>query len=172
VSAGSPFCPRCGGATELRLSDGKSRPVCTRCGRTIYFDPRLAVAVVIERDGLILLGLRGEGTREPGKWSFPAGFVDRGERVEAAAVREIREETGIEINDLALLDLRSSDGEATVLAVYVATRFRGEPSAGDDLAEVGWFDPDDPPDLAFAHDPGIIEAWRSWREIDRLRGKA
>ncbi len=156
----------------MRPSDGRLRPVCTRCGRTTYLDPRLAVAVVIEQDGLILLGLRGEGTREPGKWSFPAGFVDRGERVESAAIREIREETRIEIDELVLLDLRSSDGEATVLAVYAAVGFRGEPSAGDDLTEVGWFDPDDPPDLAFAHDPGIIETWRSWRETGRLRGKA
>ena len=170
MSARLAFCPRCGGATELRPSDGKTRPVCTECGRTIYLDPRLAVAVVIERDGQILLGLRGEGTREPGKWSFPAGFVDRGERVESAAIREIREETGIVLEEMVLLDLRSSDGEATVLAVYVATSFCGVPSAGDDLAEIGWFDPDHPPDLAFAHDPGIIEPWRLWRESGRLRG--
>ena len=130
---------------------------------TIYEDPKLAVAVVIERDGLLLLGLRGEGTREPGKWSFPAGFVDRGEQVESAARREIREETGIELGDLSLLDLRSREGEAVVLAVYVCRTFTGEASPGDDLAAVAWFDPQALPELAFGHDPAIIDAWKRWR---------
>lgn len=47
-----------------------------------YLDPKLAVAVVIARAGRVLLGRRGANTRAPGRWSFPAGFVERGERVE------------------------------------------------------------------------------------------
>jgi ADP-ribose pyrophosphatase YjhB (NUDIX family) len=148
----------------MQESEGRLRPICTDCGFTFYLDPKLAVTVVIEREGNVLLGLRGEGTREPGKWSFPAGFVDRGERVEAAAAREVREETGLELGAMNLLDLISSDGEAVVLAVYVADSFVGEPAPFDDLAAVAWFDPHDLPELAFPHDHGIVKAWLEWRE--------
>ncbi len=89
------YCQQCGQPTEERRNDGRLRPICVACGAVTYLDPKLAAAVVIERDGCILLGRRAPGSREAGKWSFPAGFVERGERVEDAAVREVREETGI-----------------------------------------------------------------------------
>lgn len=156
-------CSRCGALTFQSEVEGKQRPVCSACGFAFYLDPKLAVTVVIERDGQLLLGLRGEGTREPGKWSFPAGFVDRGERVETAAAREVREETGVEVGELHLLGLLSSEGEAVVLAVYVAETFSGDPAPFDDLAAVAWFDPLNPPELAFPHDPDIIDTWLEWR---------
>jgi ADP-ribose pyrophosphatase YjhB (NUDIX family) len=161
-----PHCPKCGTRTHSTLIEGKARPVCPACSFTVYLDPKLAVAVVIEQSGLILLGLRGQGTREPGKWSFPAGFVDRGEDVRSAARREIREETGIELGDLALLDLISRDGEAVVLAVFAAKTWTGEPSPGDDLEQVAWFDPGIPPDLAFSHDLDVIRMWSDWFSED------
>ena len=83
------------------------------------------MAVLIARDGRILLGKRGPGAREPGKWSFPAGFVERGERVERAAAREAREETGLDVLVGDLVGLYSSEGETVVLAVYEATAARG-----------------------------------------------
>ena len=91
------YCAACGSPTEERTVEGCLRPVCTACGQVVYLDPKLAVAVLIARDGRLLLGKRGPGTREPGKWSFPAGFVERGERVERAAAREAREETGLDV---------------------------------------------------------------------------
>lgn len=124
-----------------------------------YLDPKLAVAVLIERDGCILLGQRGEGTREPGKWSFPAGFVERGERVEAAAAREVAEEVGLAITVGDLIGLYSADGEEVVLAVYAATAAAGEPVAADDLTAVAWFDFGNLPELAFPHDYRIIADW-------------
>ena len=127
-----------------------------------YLDPKLAVAIVIERQGQFLLGKRAEGTREAGKWGLPAGFVDRGEVVEAAAVREAREEIGLDVTLGPLLGLLSREGESVVLAVYAATA-DGDPIAGDDLAEVGWFTPDHLPPLAFAHDRQILTAWQEWR---------
>src|SRR5436189_1795028 len=115
----------------MKLVEGTSRPVCTVCGAVTYLDPKLAVAVVIERDGKLLFGKRGAHTREPGKWSFPAGFVERGERVEDAAAREAREEIGLEVTVGDLLGLYSSTGETVVLAVYVATAADGEAIAAD-----------------------------------------
>jgi 8-oxo-dGTP diphosphatase len=154
------FCQQCGGITEERERDGKPRPVCTACGAVTYFDPKLAAAVVIERNGRLLFGRRGPGTREPGKWSFPAGFVERGEPIEMAATREAFEETGLRVELGPLLGLFSEQGETVVLAVYLATAFTGEPVAGDDLDEIGWFGPDALPELAFPHDVGIIRLWQ------------
>lgn len=160
------FCQRCGGVTEDRETDGRIRPVCQSCGFVLYLDPKLAVAVVIERNGSILLGRRGPNSREPGRWSFPAGFVDRGETVEGAAIREVREETGLVIEVGSLLGLYSRRGETVVLAVYVAASSSGNPVAGDDLDRLEWFDPSQPPDLAFPHDHDIINAWLAHRATD------
>ena len=88
------YCSSCGSLTAEQTVEGRFRPVCTVCGRVSYLDPKLAVAVLIVRAGRILLGKRGPGTRESGKWSYPAGFVERGERVEQAAAREAHAEDG------------------------------------------------------------------------------
>ena len=156
-------CVTCGSPTKARDVDGQMRPVCTACGQVTYLDPKLAVAVLIARDDRVLLGKRGPGTREPGKWSFPAGFVERGERVERAAAREAREETGLDVTIGDLIGLYSSDGEPVVLAVYAATAAVGDPVAGDDLTEVGWFSTAALPELAFPRDQHIMEKWLSSR---------
>jgi mutator protein MutT len=157
------FCQRCGGATELHLHDRQERPKCVECGAITFFDPKLAVAVLIERDGKLLLGRRAEGAREAGRWSFPAGFVERGEVVQAGAAREVLEEVGLTVEIGPLLGLFSYKDEDVVLAVYVAARVSGEPVAQDDLDKVEWFDLNSLPDLAFPHDRQIIENWRKSR---------
>ncbi len=158
-------CQGCGGRTTEGEIHGRVRPVCEACGAVTYLDPKLAVAVLIERGGRILLGRRGPGTRAAGRWSFPAGFVERGERVEDAAAREAREEVGLTVEIGPLLGLYSQAGETVVLAVFAA-RADGEPVAGDDLEAVGWFAPDALPDLAFPHDTRILTAWRDRQVLD------
>jgi mutator protein MutT len=126
-----------------------------------YLDPKLAVAVIIGHGDRVLLGKRGRHTREPGKWSFPAGFVERGERVEDAAVRESREETGLQVEIGELIGLFSEPGDPVVLAVYAARTFTGEPRAADDLSELAWYPVADLPELAFPRDRQILAAWRA-----------
>jgi 8-oxo-dGTP diphosphatase len=157
------FCQQCGGITAEREQDGRLRPVCVVCGAITFLDPKLAAAVVIERDGKLLFGRRGPGTRAPGLWSFPAGFVERGEQVEAAAAREALEETGLSVRLGTLIGLFSEQGETVVLAVYIASVEHGEPVAGDDLTEIAWFSPDELPELAFPHDRRIVELWKMRR---------
>ena len=166
-----PYCQRCGGKTTEQTIDGRSRPVCGACGFVVYLDPKLAVAVVIARKGRILLGRRGPNSREPGRWSFPAGFVDRGEAVEEAVVREVLEETGLVIEPGPLLGLFSRRGETVVLAAYAAASATGEPVAGDDLDQLDWFDPGQLPDLAFPHDRDIVAAWQEQLVLDRTRSR-
>lgn len=143
----------------MQEREGRDRPVCTACGHITFLDPKLAVAAVIVRDSQILLGKRGPGTRSPGRWSFPAGFVERGEQVEAAVAREVLEETELDIEPSRLIGLFSEPGETVVLAVYEATLRKSDQVAvaADDLVALGWYPLDGLPELAFERDYHIIE---------------
>jgi len=93
-------CPRCAGK-DLSWPTPKDF-TCRQCGFVLYLNIAAAVAVIIECQGKILFGLR---KHDPGKGMFdlPGGFVDRGESAEAAALREVREETGIELPQIQYL---------------------------------------------------------------------
>lgn len=158
-----PHCSRCGHELGEREVGGRVRPACPACGLVVYEDPKLAVAVLIEQDGRLLLGRRGPTSSAAGKWSFPAGFVDRGERVEAAAQREVREETGLDVRLDRLLGLYSAAGDPVVLAVYAATALAGALAPADDLIELAFFPVDGLPEPAFAHDRQIVADWLIWR---------
>src|SRR6186997_2061331 len=115
-------CPLCGADLELRSvkPTEPDRLVCTQCGFIFYQDPKVAVGTIIRNgDDQIVLVRRAI---EPGygKWVFPGGFVDRGELVTTAAVREAREEAGLDIRLDHLLNVYSYPGRAPVIIVYVA----------------------------------------------------
>lgn len=154
-------CQRCGHLTETRDVEGRPRPVCPACGMVTYQDPKLAVSVVVlrERDGRqeVLLGRRAAHTRNPGTWSFPAGFVDRGENVEEAAIRELVEETGLTVTLGPLLGVWSQTGDSTVLLAWRAETLAGTPAARDDLTDIDWFPVDDLPPGGFSHDRDILD---------------
>jgi mutator protein MutT len=156
------FCPHCATLLDAREMEGYQRPVCLACGWTYYEDPKVAVAVLIGRDGRILLNRRAI---QPGlgKWSFPSGYVNRGEVLEEAAAREVQEETGLDVQIRSLFGVYSERGNAVVLVVYTADATVGEPAAGPEVSEVGWFTPDDLPTLAFPHDDDIIARWSAER---------
>jgi ADP-ribose pyrophosphatase YjhB (NUDIX family) len=153
------YCPNCGTALEAERGPG-GRAQCPRCHFVRYENPKVATGVVAERDGRILLVRRNH---EPmlGKWSFPSGFVDAGEAVVEAAVRETFEEAGVEVRIDRLLGVYSARGNTTVFIAYAGTIVAGEPAAGDEAFEVGLFAPDALPPLAFPHDPAIMDAWRA-----------
>jgi 8-oxo-dGTP diphosphatase len=147
------FCPVCGGALESRsLRDGDpARLVCTACGFVFYLDPKLAVGTIItdEQNRVVLV----KRAIEPGygKWVFPGGYVDRGEEVRAAAVREAREETGLEIRLDRLINIYSYAGRVPVIVVYSATMMGGCLGCDDEGLEARFFEPETIPweELAF-----------------------
>ncbi len=157
------FCPACGGALQATDVEGHQRPVCQACGFVYYLDPKVAVAVIVPREDGIVLGRRAI---DPGRgaWSFPSGYVDRGEVVEEAAVREVLEEIGLEIQIDGLVGLYSSAGETVVLVVYAASVLGGQLEAGPEMSELGIFPPDQLPPMAFSHDRRIIADWRRFRQ--------
>lgn len=118
--------------------------------------PLIAVDIIIElvdRPGRPILLI--ERKNPPHGWALPGGFVDVGERLEQAAVREAREEISLDVELKALLGCYSDPSRDprghTVSPVYVAEA-RGEPRAADDAKNVQCFLPEDlPQQLAFDH---------------------
>lgn len=115
--------------------------------------PPIAADVIAELDGRIVLI---ERKNFPFGWAIPGGFVEIGEPVEVAAVRELREETSLEVELRALLGIYSRPERDprghTVSAVYVG-RAHGTPAAADDAKALGLFKPQElPSPLAFDHD--------------------
>ena len=157
------YCGYCGGEL-VHPADGPD--ICGDCGRPTYADPKVAAACIITIDGGLLLVKRAI---EPqiGKWSFPSGYVNRGEEVEAAALREVVEETHLEARINWLIGVYSRSGHPVVLTVYDATAIGGEMTAGEETSDIGLFPIDDLPELAFEHDHGVLRDWRAER---RRRG--
>jgi ADP-ribose pyrophosphatase YjhB (NUDIX family) len=147
------FCPACAGTLELRLlkAGDPMRHVCTRCGQIIYLDPKVAVGTIIaDAAGRIVLVRRAI---EPGYglWVFPGGYVDRGEEITVAALREAREEVGLNVRLDGLVNIYSYAGRPLVVIVYAATWIGGEVVVDEEGLEARWFsEPEIPWDqLAF-----------------------
>ena len=154
------YCHRCGNGMSERDVGGTTRPCCDSCGAVVFLDPKLAVVVIVSHKDNILMVKRDI---EPmmGRWSFPSGYVDRGEVVEEAAVREVREETNVEARLDRLLGVYSAQAAPVVLIAYAARVSGGIAEAGDETQAVGWFPSDDLPPLPFPHDEEIISDWRA-----------
>jgi 8-oxo-dGTP diphosphatase len=135
------FCPRCGGPLEPRRlkSTEPERPVCVRCGFVFYLDPKVAVGTIIRAGSGIVLVRRAI---EPGygRWVFPGGYVDRGEPLTVAAVREAREECGLDVRLDGLVNIYSYPGRAPVIVVYAATAVGGTLCIDDECLETAEFD--------------------------------
>ena len=157
------FCRECGTHLEQREAFGRLRGVCPSCGYVHFEDPKVAVGVVVEMDGGIVLGLRNHDPKM-GCWSFPSGFVDAGEVVEDAARREVEEETGLRVSIDRLIGVYSSQGERVVFIAYAGTPVGGKLQAGDECLEVAVFPPDHLPELAFPNDGAILSAWSAYRD--------
>jgi 8-oxo-dGTP diphosphatase len=149
------FCPVCGQPLEPRvLKLGEPmRLVCTStaCGFVFYLDPKVAVGTIIGMpDGRVVLVKRAI---EPGfgLWVFPGGYVDRGEEIRLAAVREAREEAGVDIRLDRLVGIYSYPGSLPVVIVYAAAWLGGELAVDDENSEIRTFTADTIPwsELAF-----------------------
>jgi ADP-ribose pyrophosphatase YjhB (NUDIX family) len=147
------FCPACGGPLESRLlKDGDpARLVCSACGFIFYLDPKLAVGTVIVDDRKRIVLVKRAIEPGYGKWVFPGGYVDRGEEVQRAAVREAREEAGLDVRIDRLINIYSYAGRTPVIVVYAATMIGGILGCDDEGLEVKFFEPDVIPwdELAF-----------------------
>ena len=144
-------------------------------GRFSYDYPRPALTVdvvlVSREDRPRVLLIKRKKDPFAGTWALPGGFVDAGERLVDAALRELREETGLTADGLEQLYAAGDPGRDprgwTVSVVFLARTGAKRPkaTAADDAAEVGWFPLDEPPPMAFDH--GMILARARARLTDR-----
>jgi len=153
------YCPICGSKLIIANRAGRDRPVCPSCDWVFFPDPKVAVVVVIVRNGKILL-TRRVNTPQQGMWTFPGGFVDAGEDPESAAERECLEETGLVVKVSGLVDVLSGQEHprgADILIVYDGEICNGEIQPGDDADLADFFCMDKLPPLAFQSTQQIID---------------
>lgn len=136
------FCPKCGGPLQKRYAEGRDRLVCARCGFIFYQNPVPAVAVILQQNENVLL-VKRKFEPHAGDWSLPAGFIECGEGPEQTAIREVKEETNL---DIIVRDLygvypgMDYPGHEILLVIYRGEITGGKLQPGDDALEARWFD--------------------------------
>lgn len=145
------FCMKCGAELVVRHQFGQDRPTCPSCGWIFFADPKVAAAVIVEREGQVLLTRR---VNQPfqGLWSLPAGFVNANEDPARAAERECLEETGLTVSvcgEPRVIGGREHERGADIVLVYPAKITGGVLAAADDAEEARFFHRDNLPGLAF-----------------------
>lgn len=160
------YCPRC--ATGLALTD--SRASCPGCGFVAYASSSpCACALLEDAEGRLLLGRRAVEPYQ-GRWDVPGGYLEEHEHPLDGLRRELREETGLEIEPLEFVGVwmewygEGPDVASTLNMFWTARVAGGEMRAADDVSELAWFRAAKLPhanELAFAHLPAVLAAWRA-----------
>jgi ADP-ribose pyrophosphatase YjhB (NUDIX family) len=148
--------------TRLLKATEPERLVCTACGFVFYIDPKLAVLALVPYQGGLVMVRRAI---EPGYglWVAPGGFVDVGERVEDAVVRETFEEANLRVRVVRLLKVHSYRHSRTVVVSFLTEYLSGELVAGDEELEAQVFTREQIPwqDIAFSSSrDALTEYWQ------------
>jgi len=158
----SRFCVQCGTALLLRPSRSSAavRQTCPACQVTVYDTPSVVVATLPVTEQRVILIRRAT---EPGhgKWAYAGGYLEAGETLEAAAIRETREETGLEVRIAGLLGVYSRPGGRSITIVFLAAAERDDWAPGPEALEVKAFEPGQIPwdGLAFWTVTYALEDW-------------
>lgn len=165
VLHGWKYCPRC----RSELEGDEQRVECPQCGFVSYGNPvPTATAVCVDDAGRVLLGRRA-WEPDKGLWDLPGGFVDEGEHPLDALRRELREETGLEVEPQEFLGVwmdrygYDSSATSTLNLCWTARVLAGEEQPADDVVELRWFEPLElpgPDDLAFEVNEQVLSAWQ------------
>ena len=149
------FCSKCG--YKLLPIDSLNSQVthCKKCNFTIYADPKVAAVIIVKKQNQILLVKR---SIEPhlGKWSLLSGYVNRGENVESAAIREVKEEVNIDVSITELQGVYSGLS-SVVIIVFHAIHTSGVLSVSNEVSDFKWVNNEEIPNLPFVYDKQIIE---------------
>jgi 8-oxo-dGTP diphosphatase len=161
------YCPFCGTQLVLKEKGGRQRAACPNCSFVQFQNPVPGVVVLIEKEEQVLLGKRAGGFGK-GKWGLPQGYIEFDEDFLSAAIREVKEETGLDVEIRSIINVVSnllSPGLHTLAIVLLAGVVDGELCAGDDLETLEWVPLSGPlPEMAFEADEWIIERYRMKHE--------
>ena len=167
------YCPMCGSALLEQEIDGRLRGVCPACGYVHWRNAKPCAGALIIRNGKVLLVRRAV---EPfrGYWDIPGGFCEADEHPAEAALREVREETGLAVELTGLLGLWLDEyaGSTTLNVYYLARPLGRRLQVGDDADGAAWFAPTALPTLiAFENGRQALMAWASGDQTPmHLRG--
>lgn len=153
------YCSHCAARLHTEVVAGKPRRRCAQCGHIHFVEPKVGVGALILTDQRLLLVKRAMPP-ERGKWSLPAGYLDIGETPESVAIRETREETGLEIDIEQLVGVFSNppeQGGASLFILYQGRAVGGTLAAADDAADAAYFAADELPELAFASTRAAVQ---------------
>ena len=164
------FCVNCGAPLELRVIEGREVEGCPNDSFVLWHDPKVTTAVVVEVGGGIVLGRR---SIEPGYglWCLPGGFVNDDEDPAAAAARECLEEINAPVELTGLIGVYHIAKTGAPSMVGIAYRARlvdgARPSPGTEMLEVGVFELDSLPELAFpSHRTVLAEYLKSLARVE------
>lgn len=135
------YCPHCGSRLTRQVIEAHERDYCPACASVYYDQWKVSAGVRIEKDGKLLLVQRGLDPWR-GKWHLPAGFVEIDEEPNQAAIREAREETGLEVKTGRLVDCYpdSSDPRGKVIVlIYEAEIVAGLPVLSKETLAINYF---------------------------------
>ena len=142
---------------------------CESCGYHALWSPEpVAAAIPRDEQGRIWL-LRRTLHEGAGRWTFPGGYVELGESAEEAVTREAKEEMGVDVRIDRLLGLHSGAPSAVAVALYEGTIIAGEPEPLHEVDAVGFFRPEEAPEVAFWSTHWALDLWRLESRDRRLR---
>jgi len=146
------YCHFCAAALTEKFMEGRNRLFCERCNSPIYENPIPASCLVVpDAEERILLVKRSVDPKK-GMWCLPGGFMELGETPEASALRELKEETGLSGQIGRLLGVVSTPNaqyDTVLMLGYSVKEYSGILIAGDDASDVGYFQADELPEIAF-----------------------
>ncbi len=168
------FCPLCGGVL-VRSSvgpDGKREMVCGACAFVFYLNHKVVAGTIPVEDGRILLTRRAIHPAH-GKWTFPGGYVDWGETVDAGALRETYEETGLTVELGSLVGVYSYTASPVVIVVYDARVLEGTLAICHENDRLEWVTPQEIPwdELAFPSTTAALRDFLAARPAQLQRSR-
>ncbi|MEX1113483.1 MAG: NUDIX hydrolase [Patescibacteria group bacterium] len=157
------YCPQCTKPLEHRThQNGETFPTCPDGHFTHYDNPSPVAGAIIRQDGKYLV-LKRNIEPSKGKWEIPGGFINAGETAEEAVIRELREETGLEVRIIRYIGSFASvygdTGTRTVSTAYLVEPAGGTFALSGESQEHRWVGLDEFPEMAHADDQQAVDAF-------------